>query len=482
MRAFLLVIIAFSTMAAFGQQTIAFEQKHPADFYYKRISKEQVRNDIQFWVSTQETSHVNLYHGISKKELADLAEDLLANYKGDSLTHNQTVFLFSRLSASLKEGHLGLVSSRITDSLYTNSIRFPFMIRKAEKDAWRVSYDLSKAQLLEYNDRIVKINNIPDEQLNKKYLDYVGGLDTWKYEQIGYYSRKLLFLDGISSPYQIEAIKENGVRKKYTVEGFSRAEADSINKALAAKLNSTGNKPYEFKFLPNGVGYLNYRSMRNDKSLPFEKFLDETFGKLKDSNATGLIIDLRENSGGDSQLGELLIRYFNKKPYIFAGGMKWKISAPYKTFLKAQANYDDADARFYMSQKDGDTYEYINEQLTIPTPKEPFFNGKVAVLIGTATFSSANMLADGIVSYKLAKTFGEPTGESPNDFGEMYNFMLPNSHIIARGATKLFTRANKDEKDFGPVIPENIVYTSAADLKQKKDKVLETAVNWILNR
>jgi len=481
MKLIFLVFLALLTQTVSGQQAIAFEQKHPYDFFYKKISKEQVKNDFAFWLETMEASHVNLYHSISKPQLSSLFSDLLKK-QSDSLSHTETVFLFSRLSAALNEGHLGLVSSRITDSLYNNSLRFPFMIRKAEKDAWYISYDLSTAQQLDMNDKIVRINGITVEELNKRYFDFFGGLDTWKYEQIGFYSRKLLFLDGIHSPFHIDAIKENGEKRSFTVAGFSRSQADSINRVLAAKMNSQGNKPYEFRFLPEGIGYLNYRSMRNDRAEPFEKFLDETFTRLNDSSAKGLIIDLRENGGGDSQLGELLLRYFNRKPYIFAGGMKWKISAPYKTFLKGQVNYNEADNRFYMSQKDGDTYVYINKELKKAETKEPFFSGKVAFLIGTGTFSSANMLADGVVSYQLAKTFGEPTGESPNDFGEMFNFMLPNSYIIARGSTKLFTRANRDEKDLGPVIPDVVVRPTTADLKFKKDKVLESAVNWILNK
>jgi len=227
---------------------------------------------------------------------------------------------------------------------------------------------------------------------------------------------------------------------------------------------------------------LNYRSMRNDPTLPFDQFLTTVFTSLNDSSSKGLVIDLRENGGGDSQLGERLLAHFNKKPYILAGGMKWKISSHYKAFLKTSKNYNEADNKFYMSQPDGNTYTYVNRELKKPIIKEPFFEGKVAFLIGTGTFSSANMLADGVVSYQLAATFGEPTGESPNDFGEMFNFMLPNSHVIARAASKMFTRANKDEKNLGPVVPENIIIPTATDKKQKKDPVLESAVNWILNK
>ncbi|WP_206060249.1 hypothetical protein, partial [Escherichia coli] len=64
----------------------------------------------------------------------------------------------------------------------------------------------------------------------------------------------------------------------------------------------------------------------------------------------------------------------------------------------------------------------------------------------------------------------------------MFNFMLPNTHIIARAASKMFTRADKDEKNLGPVVPQKVIIPTASDKKQKKDPVLESAVNWILNK
>lgn len=480
-RFYLFISLLLLLIDSQGQQAITYQKDIPSALHFQRITKAALESDIQFWRKTMDESHVNLYHSISSADMDQLIVQLLAPIK-DSVSHKDAVFIFSKLSAALNEGHLGLVSSKITDSLYLESTRFPYIIRKATKNAWVISYDVSTEQKLDASDQIIAINGISIENINEDFKQYFGGLETWKYEQIAYYGKKILFLKGIVAPFQIKALKENGQTIEFTTNGFTRAQADSINKALAARIGSTTSKPYEFRFIENRIGYLNYRSMRNNKAEPFDVFLSQTFKKLDDSSAKGLVIDLRENGGGDSQLGEMLLSYFNNKPYIFAGGMKWKISSHYKNFLKTTPNYNEADNRFYLNQKDGDTYIYINKELKKSIPKEPFFDGKVAFLIGTGTFSSANMLADGVVSYQLAKTFGEPTGESPNDFGEMFNFMLPNTYITARGSTKMFTRADKDEKNFGPVVPDVIVKPSNSDLKMKKDIILETAVNWLLNK
>jgi len=89
------------------------------------------------------------------------------------------------------------------------------------------------------------------------------------------------------------------------------------------------------------------------------------------------------------------------------------------------------------------------------------------------------MLADGIKTYQLAKVFGEPAGESGNDFGEIFDFMLPNTHIIARASTKMFIRASGNEKDFAPTQPDVLV--KALHEHTAEDAVIKAAVSWILN-
>jgi hypothetical protein len=47
------------------------------------------------------------------------------------------------------------------------------------------------------------------------------------------------------------------------------------------------------------------------------------------------------------------------------------------------------------------------------------------------------MLADAVKQYKLATLIGEPTGESTNDFGEVYTMELPNSKVKVQVTTAL---------------------------------------------
>lgn len=471
-----LMSLSFGTLRA--QRGVVYAKEPAPGAGFRKIAKVQLAEDIRFWHKVMEESHVNLYHSISREALGKMETELLNRY-ADSIAQTDAVLLFGKLSAALNEGHIGMPSNAVTDSQYTNSLRFPFLLQKAEDDQWIVDRDLSSEQKLGINAAILEVNGRSVTELNQQFREYYGGLETWRKQQIASYVRKLLFLHGIGSPYRIKARKEDGTLIDYMVQGYSRQQADSLNKVLTATVSNPGD-PYTFTMLPDNIAYINYRHMVSPSTLPFSTFLYNSFTKIKEANAIGLIIDLRENGGGNSVFGDSLIGYFSTTPYMLSGGMKWKSSSHYKEYQRLlQQSGVNMDTRFYNSIKDGDTYAYVNKQKRKPINSALTFTGRTAVLIGPNTFSSANMLADGIRSYRLATLFGEPTGEPGNDFGEMYQFMLPHSHIIARASTKMFTRADGDENNFDPILPDILVKPSPGDLKEKKDPVLESAVNWL---
>jgi C-terminal processing protease CtpA/Prc len=110
----------------------------------------------------------------------------------------------------------------------------------------------------------------------------------------------------------------------------------------------------------------------------------------------------------------------------------------------------------------------------------PFFQGKLCVLIGMNTFSSANLLANAIQDYNLTTLIGENTGEPCNDYGDMISFMLPNTQLISRAPFKQFIRANGRKEDKNSVIPDYKVVPSNIDIKGGKDNVLDFAKDWII--
>jgi hypothetical protein len=145
----------------------------------------------------------------------------------------------------------------------------------------------------------------------------------------------------------------------------------------------------------------------------------DLFALIDKSHPKKLIIDMRENGGGDNTLGYgLLIRP-----------------------LKVHAD--------------------INRK------------GGLYVLVGAQTFSAAMNNAAQFQDETQAILVGEPIGEKPNSYQEPRQFRLPNSHLIVR-ASSLYYEFRKH----GPnvVAPDKTITPTWADVKAGRDPVLD----WVL--
>jgi len=208
----------------------------------------------------------------------------------------------------------------------------------------------------------------------------------------------------------------------------------------------------------------------------FRTFLDDTFRQLSGHAIQGLVVDMRQNSGGDSSVGEELLSYITDKPYKMADRKEWKVSQQYKDYLRESPT--DGSASRYRKAAVGEILTYAG-QTTKPRDNSLRFKGAVCFLIGPRTFSSAVMLANAVGDFKLATLIGEETGGTPNEFGEVYTFKLPNSGIAVSISSARWVRANGDATDRHGVMPDIAVKASSDDRVRGIDAVLERAREWI---
>jgi C-terminal processing protease CtpA/Prc len=102
--------------------------------------------------------------------------------------------------------------------------------------------------------------------------------------------------------------------------------------------------------------------------------------------------------------------------------------------------------------------------------------GKLFVIIGRQTFSSA---VSNAVLFKFNSNcvlVGEPTGGKPNSYGEVSLFTLPNSGIGVQYSTK-FIQVLSNEDPIS-LFPDNDVEISMQDYAQGKDPVLDFILNY----
>ena len=295
---------------------------------------------------------------------------------------------------------------------------------------------------------------------------------------------------GFEAPYAITADAASGTSLALTLPGadgtpirtmFDRTfDPQGGDSSDAAKGPASPREDFSFRMLDGGVGLLRWDAMPMTERKSWDDFLERTFRELQASDATGLIIDMRSNGGGDSSLAAPLFAYITDKPFRFSGGKRWRISQDYEQFFESCMQWwvrilpwKQFVSPALASMRVGEERVFTTEPYTLE-PLEPRFRGPVCVLIGPRTFSSAMMTSDAIATYGLARLIGEPTGGVPTDLGEVGFQRLPNSSIVVAFCTALFIRADGNEQNNGPVMPDEVV-----PVEPGKDAPLEAAVRWV---
>jgi hypothetical protein len=100
-------------------------------------------------------------------------------------------------------------------------------------------------------------------------------------------------------------------------------------------------------------------------------------------------------------------------------------------------------------------------------------DGKIFVLIGKGTFSSAVMNAEELQRGTKALLVGEPTGGMPNGFGEVKAFKLPNSGLTVQYSTKYFKEEGKERPS---LLPDVAAEPTGAEFFAGRDVVMEAVM------
>jgi C-terminal processing protease CtpA/Prc len=254
-----------------------------------------------------------------------------------------------------------------------------------------------------------------------------------------------------------------------TVEASVKPAATSVNQWRESD-------PYVYSTLAGGtVGYLDYRSCADLSR--FQTFAKTTFQTIKDQPVRALIIDIRQNGGGNDELNNVLWSYASNKPFKQNGGTIEKSCARLKSEY-GKDRYTDIYGDEAWNAPDGTILQFgmnPNDNLIVPQTEPLRYNGPVYLLISTHTFSSAMSCALAAKDYGLATIVGEETGEPVNSTGETYEFTAPATGLRVSLTTKYYL-APKPHPDGQGVIPDVIVKTRPEDRAAGHDAVLQKAL------
>ena len=191
-------------------------------------------------------------------------------------------------------------------------------------------------------------------------------------------------------------------------------------------------------------------------------FIDSMFQIIKEKNIHNLIIDIRTNPGGYSNIVDSLLRYITHVPFQQCNRVVCKYSTPMKIISKKYGtNLDSIPNGLEEIRVD----EFIH-----PHDHSKHFNGKTYLLTSHMTFSSAADLSWTFKYFKMGTIIGEETGGMNVCCGEVFIQQLPHSQITYGIPCKIIYQYGADDRHIHGTLP---------DIKISQEKALEKALQLI---
>ncbi len=426
------------------------------------LSRAQAEADIDTYNQVLKEVHYNPFLYISA-DAYQRKTDSLKNTLTDSILIKSFLLKLSQLTGAINDGHtMPVVVQQAFKADFRKPIYFPLSLTAGPNGRLYTS-EAYVASDIPAGAVILSVNGINLPQFFTRMTKGIGGLPAFKKTMVAGLLSNYLYYAEVKPPFKIS----------YTVQGKPRsatiAEGVILKDILTKAFPQLGGTDYTFKVINSKLGYLNLVTMKDDYQR-YGAFFDSCFTAMKAAHINALAIDLRHNSGGNAIIAHQLISYFNSKPYALSGGRYWKVSQRYKDLLVTRRDTGNA----YLKQPNNTIIDqrqcgprdplFVNNKL--------LFSGKVYLITGSATFSSAMQLADAVKQYHMATILGEPTGEETTDFGELYKFELPNSKLQMQVTTTFDLGADCNPNKNHPVMPDHILSNTLPSSSDSNDAVI----------
>ncbi|WDF54982.1 S41 family peptidase [Mucilaginibacter sp. KACC 22063] len=435
-------------------QTTVFSQ--PAN----KFSTDQLKSDLHFLENQIYSVHAYPYTELNQQQYKQLFTNIESKLT-DSLNAVEYFKLIRPCFAYLSDEHAGLsVPEKILPEIYkTGTIYLPFTLLK-EGNKYTVSKILVPQNGLAADINITSINGVPvDKAVEQASLMASGYKDQRMQKALDQFG---LLYSRITPGAVTSYVLKTNDGKSLTITGvaFSVWQTE-INRQTG--WNSKCDELISYRKYGN-TGYITSCSFTaSDRQLDsINTRLQAIFKQVKDDGVSKLVIDVSHNGGGNSSVGQLLINYIYGKPYN-GYQCNFKRSDDYLKLIKSWGlNNPEYEARPV------GTIIHSNSEKITPDVHNPYrFNGKVYIVIGDGTFSSAIMFATTIKDNHIATLVGKiPDSGHPDHFGEMYNNVLPNTKLPFRFGVKEWIRPTGKSKD-NVLRPDKIIDMDNASTPEK---------------
>ncbi|MFN0141108.1 MAG: hypothetical protein ACKVQW_13600 [Pyrinomonadaceae bacterium] len=423
------VPLVFCTLASLFILTIGVFAQHPGPpAATAKLSPEKWREDLRYFAVQIEKTHKNAYHSTSRDEFQWAIADL--DSRLSTLEDHQVIVEIMRIVAMVGDGHTGVRWGQLAASGMLPVIFYVYEDGIVVQRAAPEHANLVGAKLK-------RVGSTPIADALERLRPYI-----WRDNEMGVKSAvswylaspKILHATRLSSSTDVAefVIEKDGrettvqLRPTGKLDDLFRPPADWANARPANVTVPTYLKDTSVNFRFEELSasktfYIQFNAVQDAQGETVEAFFKRAFETADRSTAERLVIDLRANGGGNN---------------------------------------------------------YLNLPVTTGAIRSRFnVRGKFFVIIGRETFSAAQNAVNDLEKYTNAIFVGEPTGASPNHFGDARPIILPNSKLRIQASTLWWQ--DKDPRDTRKwTAPSLAADLTSDDYQNGRDPALEAILNY----
>jgi C-terminal processing protease CtpA/Prc len=425
------VIILGALVAVIGIAVVYRISRSPAlaqlPTFAAPSSKEAWRQDLEFLATEIPRRHKDAFHAITRNQFENTASEL--SLQIPSLNNDQIVVALMKITASIGDGHTHVEtppnfhSFPITLYWFDDSLR----VTKASPEYTRaLGARVVQVGDTSIDDALKAVNTVIPQGEGKQWVRRIS-------PELLVCSEVLHGLGVLSNAARGQFIFEDDTGKRFsldleTLSEFQRhgAEQEWPSATRRQPVSSEhANEDEWFTYL-DAEHTLYFKFNHAPGYLEFRRFSKRLFEVFDRQQVERMVIDLRNNRGGDS----------TKFRWIFLPRL--------------------IDRRF--------------SRQCFACPREINKPSELYVLVGRETYSAGMITAVELKQEAAAMLVGEPSGGRPDAYDEDRPLELPNSHLVVFVSTRYYRLVQDNTPG---LIPDKEIALTWQEFAEGRDPVLE---------
>lgn len=380
---------------------------------YAQQFKKDLATDLKFYKDSLPVKHKNLFAKLSRTDF-----DLMTNQLAEQipiLSIEKFYIGLMKIQAAVGDEHSTIIPPYTT--------KYPIKLERFDDGLVVVATDEANKQLLLTKVIGIGGHSLTEAEKTVSTVIIAGNTPYFHIAEASYLASPGLLYGLNLSPspdyVDLRLLNPKGDTLKVRLNAIPKTQPTALQSAPVYNgLMANRSKENYWYTMEQANLYFNYAKCQDDPKKPFDQFNDQLFKEIEKQQPKKIIIDLRMNGGGNSAILEPFIERIRKSS--------------------------------------------LNKK------------GKIYVLIGRATFSSALMNAIKLQQETQAILVGETTAGTINHYGEVRDFKLPGTRVQINYSTQYWENWKGHD---GPLVPEIKIAKKLADLLDGNDKVLNYVIS-----